>query len=73
MGLVCEALKSVGLGDKDFLLPMSQRYRRMMSQQASERMLILNSPAGKSKRGKGNKMNKKKEMELCHLSKAGCW
>jgi hypothetical protein len=39
MGLVCEALKFVGPADKDFLISMSQRYRRMMSQQASERML----------------------------------
>jgi hypothetical protein len=58
MGLVCEALKSVGPADKDFLLPMSQRYRRMMSQQMSERMLILNSPARKSKRGEGNEQRK---------------
>jgi hypothetical protein len=36
MGLVSETLEVVGLADKDFLLPMSQRQRIMMSQQVSE-------------------------------------
>jgi hypothetical protein len=36
MGLVSETLEAIGPADKDFLLPMSQRQRIMMSQQVSE-------------------------------------